>query len=353
MVLEWLCVEATTMEERGGLERVVVGRRCFPSAIDDFERSSPDDSDRYLFSRSGQPVAFARLDRSALVAGGDLLGSHLARRLFRHFPGIRFRTIWLVFAGLGLLAAVLVQPSVTFLAVQSAVFGVRGDPFGTGDRGPDRTIEITVDAAAPEDCRAEPGGRGFVLEPSTQRRIRRSDGDPRSRSIHAGLCARADRRAPVESKARSSTVDGALIGDLDAAGVIHCSAGSPTPPECPTVGLPRVVGPVFKGRCGPRAHSEGRRPAVGHSCGVRDPRQDKRRKHAARLSQEAVPLFGAGLMTPPSPRPKVSTSAPYHSSGLSITSFATLPSESQYEADENRQCSGRVTRPLRQGLSCR
>jgi len=106
------------------LSEWILGAGVSPSSINDFSGSSPDDSDRYLFSRSGQPVAFSVwiVPRSWLVAVCS--GATLFVGFFAIFTKIRFRTIWLGIAVLGLLAAVLVQPGVTFLAIQSALIGV-------------------------------------------------------------------------------------------------------------------------------------------------------------------------------------------------------------------------------------
>ena len=43
----------------------------------------------------------------------------------------------------------------------------------------------------------------------------------------------------------------------------------------------------------------------------------------------------------------------HHFSPLKITSFAIFPSDSQYEAEENRPVLRALTSPFRQGLSCR
>jgi len=51
-------------------------------------------------------------------------------------------------------------------------------------------------------------------------------------------------------------------------------AGLLTPPECRS--HPLIINPGFKGTCALRAHSEGGRPSVGHSCGVRRPAHNKR-----------------------------------------------------------------------------
>ena len=76
-----------------------------------------------MFSRRGQPAALSVwiVPRSWLV--GICSGVTLSIGFLAIFSKLRFRTIWLGIAGLGLLAAVLLQPSVTFLALQSAVIG--------------------------------------------------------------------------------------------------------------------------------------------------------------------------------------------------------------------------------------
>jgi hypothetical protein len=97
----------------------------FPrSSIDEFSGSSSDVSDRYMYSRNGQPVAFEVwiVPRSWLVAVCS--GATLFVGFFAIFTRIRFRTIWLGIALLGLLSAVLVEPSVTFLVIQCASIGV-------------------------------------------------------------------------------------------------------------------------------------------------------------------------------------------------------------------------------------
>jgi len=106
------------------LNEWVLGAGVPSSAIDDFGGSSPDDSDRYLFSRSGHPDLLAAwiVPRSWLVAVCS--GATLFVGFLVIFSKIRLRTIWLGIAVLGLLAAVLVQPGVTFLAIQSASIGV-------------------------------------------------------------------------------------------------------------------------------------------------------------------------------------------------------------------------------------
>jgi hypothetical protein len=105
------------------LNEWILGPGVSPSLIDDFSGSSSDDSDRYLFSRSGQPAPLSTwiVPRAWLV--GVCSGATLLVGFVVIFAKIRVRTIWLGFAVLGLLAAVLVQPTVTLLAAESASIG--------------------------------------------------------------------------------------------------------------------------------------------------------------------------------------------------------------------------------------
>jgi hypothetical protein len=93
------------------------------STIDDFSGTSPQDADSYLFSRSGEPAALSPwlVPRSWLVgvcSGGTLLVGFVVI-----FAKLRIRTIWVGLAVLGILAAALVQPGVTLLALESASIG--------------------------------------------------------------------------------------------------------------------------------------------------------------------------------------------------------------------------------------
>jgi hypothetical protein len=91
---------------------------------DDFDRFNLDYSDRYLFSRTGRPVALSVwvVQRAWLV--GICSGAALLVGFLAIFSRLSFRTVWLTVAGLGLLAAVLVEVSVTVVLFESAVVGV-------------------------------------------------------------------------------------------------------------------------------------------------------------------------------------------------------------------------------------
>jgi len=106
------------------LNEWILGTTTTPTAIDEFDGANPDDSHRYLFSRSGQPVALSVwvVSRPWLVS--ICSGVTLLIGFFTIFSKIRFRTIWLGIAAIGLLAAVLFQGSVMFLALQYAFIGM-------------------------------------------------------------------------------------------------------------------------------------------------------------------------------------------------------------------------------------
>jgi hypothetical protein len=101
----------------------VSGMGASGGAPDDIDGPNLGDSDRYLFSRSGPPVALNVwiVPRSWLVA--ICSGATLFIGFFVIFARPRFRTTWLAIAMAGLLAGVLVQPNVLFLFVESGVIG--------------------------------------------------------------------------------------------------------------------------------------------------------------------------------------------------------------------------------------
>jgi hypothetical protein len=111
-------------QKMSSLNEWILGTTTTPMAIDQFDGANPDDSHRYLFSRSGPPVALSVwvVSRPWLVA--ICSGVTLLIGFFTIFSKIRFRTIWLGIAAIGLLAAVLFHESVLFLALQSAFIGM-------------------------------------------------------------------------------------------------------------------------------------------------------------------------------------------------------------------------------------
>jgi hypothetical protein len=108
----------------GALDRWMIGATAPGTVPDDFRQTSLDDSHRYLFSRAGEPAALGVWVVSRAWAVATCSGAALILGFFTIFSRIRLRTIWAVVAALALLAAVLLQPSVTLLGVQSAFIGV-------------------------------------------------------------------------------------------------------------------------------------------------------------------------------------------------------------------------------------
>jgi hypothetical protein len=92
-------------------------------SVDDVDQANFDDSDRYVFSRVGQPLAISAwiVSRSWLV--GICSGATLFIGFLAIFSKLRFRTIWVAIALLGLMAGVIVQPSLLFVALESAFLG--------------------------------------------------------------------------------------------------------------------------------------------------------------------------------------------------------------------------------------
>ena len=145
MVLGWLCLEATPLAEHVQRERMDSRYHHLSTAIDEFDGANPGDSHHYLFIRSGQPVALHVwvVSRAWLVS--ICSGVTLLIGFFTIFSKIRFRTIWLGTAAIGLLAAILFQGSVMFLALQYAFIGMGHHSLGTGDRALAGAVEIAVD----------------------------------------------------------------------------------------------------------------------------------------------------------------------------------------------------------------
>ena len=101
----------------------VIGSGASSRPLDDIDGSNLEDSDRYLFSRTGPPVGLHVwiVSRSWLVA--ICSGVTLFIGFFAIFSRPRFKPTWVVIALIGLLAAVVVQPAVIVLVLESAVIG--------------------------------------------------------------------------------------------------------------------------------------------------------------------------------------------------------------------------------------
>ncbi len=110
---------------RGGtaLSDWLLGESAPAAAVDDLRESTLDDSHHLLFSRSGPPadMSVRVVSRAWLVAACS--GVTLIIGFIAIFARIRFRTAWAIAAGLGLLAAALLEPSVTAQLAQSSLMG--------------------------------------------------------------------------------------------------------------------------------------------------------------------------------------------------------------------------------------
>jgi hypothetical protein len=101
----------------------VIGSGSSNRPQDDMAGSNLEDSDRYLFSRTGPPVGLdvwivSRSWLLAVCSGATLFFGFLVM-----FARPRFQPTWVVIALIGLLAAVVVQPSVVLLVLESSVIG--------------------------------------------------------------------------------------------------------------------------------------------------------------------------------------------------------------------------------------
>ena len=131
----------------GCSERVLPPR---PSTIS--SAASLDDSDRYLFSRSGEPAALSVwiVPRSWLVAVCS--GATLFVGFFVIFTKIRFRTIWLGIAGWACSRRSFCSRAVTFLVIQSAFFGVVLTLLGILIERLIERSQTPVDAGSASEC---------------------------------------------------------------------------------------------------------------------------------------------------------------------------------------------------------
>jgi hypothetical protein len=101
----------------------ILGDGAPAAAVDDLRDSALDDSHHLLFSRSGEPgeLGVWIVSRAWLVAACS--GATLVLGFIAIFARIRFRTAWVLAAGLAMLAATMVQPSLTVQLVQSSMMG--------------------------------------------------------------------------------------------------------------------------------------------------------------------------------------------------------------------------------------
>ena len=118
----------------------------------------------------------------AICSGATLLVGFLAM-----FSRLRFRTTWVAIAGFGLLAAVLVQPSVTVVLLQSAVVGAVLTLSGLLIESlivQSRTRSIAARGGAPPASRQ---ASDSALTDTGQRRFGRLDGGSRARTVDDGF----------------------------------------------------------------------------------------------------------------------------------------------------------------------
>ncbi len=101
----------------------ILGDAAPAAAVRDPRDGASDDSHHLLFARSGEPAVLAVwiVSRPWLVA--ICSGATLVLGFIAIFARIRFRTAWVLAAGLAMLAATMVQPSLTMQLVQSSMMG--------------------------------------------------------------------------------------------------------------------------------------------------------------------------------------------------------------------------------------
>jgi hypothetical protein len=105
------------------LSQWLVGSGAPAAAAQDLREGTPDDAQPLVFGRTGEPADLdvwivSRAWMVAACSGVSLLVGFLAI-----FARLRFRTVWAFAAGLGLLAATMLQPSMTAQLMQSALVG--------------------------------------------------------------------------------------------------------------------------------------------------------------------------------------------------------------------------------------
>ena len=111
-----------TWKDGATLDRWLAGAGT-ASPGDELREAGLDDSHHLLFSRAGQPAALHLwiLSRTWIVVACS--GVTLVLGFLAIFSGIRSRTAWAVAAGLAVLAAAYLHPSVTLMILQSSFIG--------------------------------------------------------------------------------------------------------------------------------------------------------------------------------------------------------------------------------------
>ncbi len=173
---------------RGGtaLSDWLLGEGAPAAAVEDLRESTLDDSHHLLFSRSGPPadMGVRVVSRAWLVAACS--GVTLIFGFIAIFARIRFRTAWALAAGLGLLAAAMLDPSITAQLAQSSLMGAALTMLGLLIQGlHDRRRPPALPGASrarPQDRRAAIP-RSIAPRPSAPTTRRRSGCGPPRRWI--------------------------------------------------------------------------------------------------------------------------------------------------------------------------
>ena len=200
-------------KDAAGLAAWLVGSGGARAAIDDVLGSASEDSDRYLFSRRGEPTALVVW----LVRSSWLVflcsGLSLVVGFFAIFLKLRFRTIWLGIAIVAVLAGTLAEPAVTLLAAQAAALGAFLALTGAVDPAPDRPrgpADVAVGARSRSGCAARPG---FGAQGQAERWVGRFHGHPGARAIddRPSTCRRGVRAGAVAGSAQLHRRAGVII----------------------------------------------------------------------------------------------------------------------------------------------
>ena len=308
----------------------VLGAGAASHSLDDIDGSNLDDSDRYLFSRSGPPVALGCLDRSPVVAGGDLLGRHAVRGFFRHFLQAAIsddlvgdRGAWPSGRGPGAAERDVPGPRVRS-------HRRRVDAFGAGDRGPDRAIAIVVGAGPRRGPARGPSRHGFVPEasrrmsaPTIRRRSafayrRRSISSPRpwprlrswmSRAGRAGEALERENPPfrPVERRPGARITHDPLPRESPGMTRLIGQSGAPRAKAVPGARSLLMAIALLAGAGGPRDHS-GARSGQGGLEMVSG--RDRAARHAGQRVRVAGRRRERGIGPPPSRRTSAADSGP-------------------------------------------
>jgi hypothetical protein len=155
-------------KQAAGQNEWLLGATASASSIDDFNGPGGDSPDRYLFSRRGQPTGL----KAWIVPGpwlvGICSGFTLVFGFLANFLRLRFRTVWLVFAVVAVLTAVLVEPTVTFLVLEASALGALLALLGL-------LIERWIERSSLRSLRPERAA-AVTIRPGTESSLNRSAG---------------------------------------------------------------------------------------------------------------------------------------------------------------------------------